>query len=136
LSGAELSGERMGAAFDHKDQEDEHSCFSDNTLKDLHNNATSVQNVLLGHYGDVSGPSIDDLLEAKDSKQAQKLRDKLQEALDDIDAIPAPFDQAILGDDDAPGRKEIQAAIQALQDFTDMLVQASKTLGIDLKFGG
>jgi putative iron-regulated protein len=52
LSGAELSGERMGAAFDHKDQEDEHSCFSDNTLKDLHNNATSVQNVLLGHYGD------------------------------------------------------------------------------------
>ena len=31
LSGAELAGERMAVAYDNKDQEDEHSCFSDNT---------------------------------------------------------------------------------------------------------
>src|SRR5262249_14556453 len=35
LSGGELTGERMSVAFDTKDQEDEHSCFSDNTTNDF-----------------------------------------------------------------------------------------------------
>jgi putative iron-regulated protein len=134
LSGAELSGERMKVAYDNKDQEDEHSCFSDNTLNDLHNNATSIQNVLLGRYGDINGPGIGDLVEAKDPGLAQKLRDQIQDAIDNIDAVPPPFDQAILGDDDTPERKHILAAIKALQGFTETLVDAAKTLDIDLKF--
>ena len=31
-------------------------------------------------------------------------------------AIPQPFDQAILGDDDAPGRKAVLALITSLED--------------------
>ena len=134
LSGAELSGERMKVAYDNKDQEDEHSCFSDNTLADLHNNATSVQDVLLGRYGDLDGPGVDDLVAAKDPALAQKLRDQIQDAIDNIDAVDMVFDQAILGDDDTPERKHILAAIQALQAFTETLVDAAKTLNIDLKF--
>ncbi len=134
LSGAELSGERMKVAYDNKEQEDEHSCFSDNTLKDLHNNATSVQNVLLGRYGDLDGPGIDDLVEAKDPALAKQLRAQIQDAIDDIDAVKGSFDNAILGDDDSADRKKILAAIQSLQAFTETLVEAAKLLDIDLKF--
>jgi putative iron-regulated protein len=133
LSGAELSGERMTAAFDDRAQENEHSCFSDNTLKDLENNATSIQNVLLGTYGDLDGPGIVDLVEAKDPALAAKLREQIQEAIDSIKAVPAPFDQAILGDDDGEGRVHVLAAIRSLQAFTLTLVDAAKALDIDLK---
>ena len=37
LSSHELAGERMAVAFESKDQEDEHSCFSDNTNADVVN---------------------------------------------------------------------------------------------------
>ena len=39
LSRGELAGERMAVAYETKDQEDEHSCFSDNTAADVTNNA-------------------------------------------------------------------------------------------------
>jgi putative iron-regulated protein len=119
-------------AYKLKDQEDEHSCFSDNTLADLHNNATSIRDVLTGTYGGHDGPGIDDLIEKKDAALAQKLRDGIQEAIDHIDAIaPMPFDQAILGDD-TPQRKDIKAAIDALHTFTTDLQQAAKVLGVPL----
>jgi putative iron-regulated protein len=132
LSGAELSGERMSVAYDNQDQEDEHSCFSDNTLADLHNNATSVQNVLLGRYADFDGAGIDELVEAQDPELASKLREQIQEAIDAIDAIPAPFDQAILGDDDGEGRVAVITAVRALQDFTETLEAAAKVLNVEL----
>jgi putative iron-regulated protein len=134
LSGAELSGERMNVAYENQEQEDEHSCFSDNTLKDLHNNATSVQNVLLGTYGDLDGPGIDDLVEAKDPALAKQLREQIQAAIDNIDAVKGTFDNAIIGDDSNADRKKIAAAIQSLKDFTESLLEAADTLGVELKF--
>lgn len=132
LAGAELSGERMGVAYKLKDQEDEHSCFSDNTLANLHNNAASIQGVLTGSYGKADGPGLDDLIEKKDAALAQKLRDGIQEALDNLDAIaPTPFDQAIQGDN-TPEREHIKAAIDALHTFTTDLQQAAKVLGVPL----
>jgi putative iron-regulated protein len=132
LSGAELSGERMSVAYDNQDQEDEHSCFSDNTLADLHNNATSVQNVLLGRYADFDGVGLDELVEAKDPALAGQLRDQIQDAIDAIDAIPAPFDRAIQGDDDSEGRVAVITAVRALQTFTTTLEDAAKVLNVEL----
>lgn len=134
LSGAELSGERMNVAYENQEQEDEHSCFSDNTLKDLHNNATSVQNVLLGKYGDLDGPGIDELVEAKDPALAKQLREQIQDAIDNIDAVKGTFDNAIIGDDSNADRKKIAAAIQSLKDFTESLLEAADALGVELKF--
>jgi putative iron-regulated protein len=134
LSGAELAGERMYVAYDNKDQENEHSCFSDNTLKDLENNARSIQNVLLGTYGDLDGPGIDDLVQAKDPALANDLRRQIQEAIDNIKAVPAPFDQAIQGEDDGEGRVHIDAAIRALEAFTATVSRAAEVLGIEVKF--
>lgn len=50
LSRGELAGERMEVAMDTQDQEDEHSCFSDNTHRDIVGNARGIQNVWEGRY--------------------------------------------------------------------------------------
>jgi putative iron-regulated protein len=90
LSGAELAGERMSVALDTQDQEDEHSCFSDNTHRDIINNATAIQNVYEGRYGMIDGPGTYDLVAARDQALADRLRDELQTSLQLAIAIPSP----------------------------------------------
>jgi putative iron-regulated protein len=132
LSGAELAGERMTVAYDNKDQEDEHSCFSDNTLADLYGNAVGIQNVYLGRYGTTDGAGLDELVAAVDPKLNDEMKQRLQASLDAIQAIPAPFDQAILGNDSSPGRQKVKAAIDALRAQTETLVDVATALGIQL----
>jgi putative iron-regulated protein len=50
LSEGELAGERMQIAFSSNSQEDEHSCFSDNTHRDIWLNAEGVSNSFTGTY--------------------------------------------------------------------------------------
>ncbi|MCA6060178.1 peptidase, imelysin family protein [Thalassolituus sp. ST750PaO-4] len=50
LSQGELAGERMQIAFADNSQEDEHSCFSDNTHRDIWLNAEGVSNSFHGQY--------------------------------------------------------------------------------------
>ena len=51
LAGTELAVERMEVATNNKDQEDEHSCFSDNTHRDVRLNLEGIANVYRGSYG-------------------------------------------------------------------------------------
>ncbi|MFT7109534.1 MAG: putative iron-regulated protein [Psychrobacter glaciei] len=77
LSEGELAGERMQIALVNNSQEDEHSCFSDNTHRDIWLNAEGVANSFYGEYAGydstqdgvdnittslVSGYGIDDYL--------------------------------------------------------------------------
>lgn len=50
LSEGELAGERMQIALSANSQEDEHSCFSDNTHRDIWLDAEGVSNVYRGKY--------------------------------------------------------------------------------------
>lgn len=50
LSEGELAGERMQIALNDNSQEDEHSCFSDNTHRDVWLNAEGVSNSYYGTY--------------------------------------------------------------------------------------
>ena len=50
LSEGELAGERIQIAFRGNSQEDEHSCFSDNTHRDIWLNAEGVSNSYYGEY--------------------------------------------------------------------------------------
>ncbi|MFT5578983.1 MAG: putative iron-regulated protein [Paraglaciecola psychrophila] len=52
LSEGELAGERMQISFSANSQEDEHSCFSDNTHRDIWLNAEGISN---SYYGDYAG---------------------------------------------------------------------------------
>ena len=50
LAGFETGGERLQAALDSQDREDEHSCFSDNTHRDMIQDIQGIQNVFLGSF--------------------------------------------------------------------------------------
>ena len=132
LSGAELAGERMQVAYDTKEQEDEHSCFSDNTITDLANNARSIQNVYLGKYGTLDVPGLDEVVRERDAALDQRMQENLKASIAAIEAIPAPFDQAMMGADDSEGRVRIAAAIKALRTQTTTIVDIALLLGISL----
>jgi len=63
MSYGELAGERMAVAYDGNSQEDEHSCFSDNTHRDVWLNAEGVANIYYGDYAgyDSNQDSVDDV---------------------------------------------------------------------------
>lgn len=132
LAGTELSGERMSVAYEERDQEDEHSCFSDNTHSDILQNAIGIENVWLGRYGTMDGPGLDDLVRARDPALAARITQELRDGVERARAIPAPFDQAILGADTTPGRTAIRGAIEAHRRNGRSIVEAAALLGLTI----
>ncbi len=134
LSRGELAGERLTVAYEEHSQENEHSCFSDNTTSDIVANATGIQNVYLGAVGDVDGPGIHDLVEAADSDLASKLQGEIAASVAAAESIPAPFDKSIAPGvpDDDPGRVAMFDTILALELQADTLVEAATAAGLVL----
>ena len=135
LSRGELAGERLEVALNSQDQEDEHSCFSDNTHRDAVLNATGIENVWLGRYkradGSVmQGPSPRDLVAAKDAALAERTSQQIAKSVASAQAIQAPFDREIIGGRDAPGRQRIQATVNSLVQQSKDLVSAANAVGI------
>lgn len=135
LSRGELAGERLEVALNSQDQEDEHSCFSDNTHRDAVTNALGIQNVWLGQYKRadgtvVQGPSLRGLVAAKDAALADKTTQQIAASVAAAEAIQAPFDREIIGGKDAPGRLRIQKTIDSLTQQSKDLVAAANAIGI------
>jgi putative iron-regulated protein len=132
MAASELSGERMLTAYENKDQEDEHSCFSDTTLADIAGNLQGIENVYFGNYGALDGAGIDTLVAARNPALDAKMRSQLTAAKAAVAAIPGPFDQAISGGDDAPGRVKVLAAVRAIQALGNTIVEIADELGITI----
>jgi len=135
LSRGELAGERLEVALNSQDQEDEHSCFSDNTHRDAVTNALGIRNVWLGEYkradgSIVKGASLRDLVAAKDAALADKTTQQIAASVAAAEAIQAPFDREIIGGKDAPGRQRIQKTIDSLTQQSKDLVAAANAVGI------
>ncbi|QBK06420.1 iron-regulated protein [Hylemonella gracilis] len=137
LSRGELSGERMEVALNTQDQEDEHSCFSDNTHRDIVANATGIQNVWLGSYKrrpgakgpqTVQGASLRALVAVRNSALADKTTAQIAESVADAERIPAPFDRAIL--DGSPGQPLIKKTVASLVEQSKLLVESASAIGI------
>lgn len=133
LSRGELAGERMEVALNSQDQEDEHSCFSDNTHRDIVANATGINNVWLGQYrqrdGSVlQGPGLRDLVAASNPTLADQTTAQLALSLNHAQAIPAPFDRAIIKG--AAGRAAVEQTVSSLVAQSKLLVQAASAVGI------
>ena len=127
LSGFETGGERLQAALDSGSQEDEHSCFSDNTHRDMIQDVRGVQNVWLGTYvrtdgSTVSGESIQAVVAAKDAELADAITAKIAESLALAEALQTPFDQEIVPG--AEGNARVQALIISLREQEDLLFEA------------
>ena len=135
LSGPELSGERLTVPYETKDQENEHSCFSDTTSSDVAHDALGIENVGLGRYQRVNGEvvkgtSLVDLIATRDRALSERLKADLARSVAAARAIPSPFDQAILGTDDSAGRAKIWATIQALQRQTETLADVASSFDL------
>ena len=133
LSRGELSGERMEVALNSQDQEDEHSCFSDNTHRDIVTNALGIQNVWLGQYKKrdgslLQGPSVRDLVAASKADLAEKTSAQLASSLAAAESIPAPFDRAIAKG--AAGRPAVEKTIASLVEQSKLLVESASAVGI------
>ncbi len=134
LSKGELAGERMAVALTNEDQEDEHSCFSDNTHIDIQMNFTGIENVYKGQYtrtnGDVvRGRSLSDIIGANDAAKNKLVLDQLAKTRGSIFAIPVPFDQAIINSKD-----KVTAGITDLRKLSDYIADAAFAIGIKLSF--
>jgi putative iron-regulated protein len=137
LSGPELSGERLTVAYETKDHENEHSCFSDNTRVDLEQDAIGIQNLCVGKYrrtsgGDLERPGLCSLVASVDPSLGSVLTAAVAKSVAATAAIPAPFDRAILGADASPGRVAIKRAITALDAQTNALTKAAAALGASI----
>lgn len=135
LSRAELAGERLEVPLASRDQEDEQSCFSDSTHRDIIGNARGIQNVWLGRYVELDGkrlegPALQELVAAIDPALAERLTAQINASLQAAEAIQPPFDREILGGGDAPGRQRIKQVIDALLRQSASLVEAARVLGI------
>ncbi|MEM9465094.1 MAG: imelysin family protein [Actinomycetota bacterium] len=136
LSRGELAGERMNVAYSERSQEDEHSCFADNTTADIIGNARGIEMVLKADYpGGVTGTSILDLFEDADSDLAEQLESEVDASLEAVRAIPAPFDQHLVDgvSDDDPGRMAILTGINALGAQTDTIVAAALAIDVAIE---
>jgi putative iron-regulated protein len=135
LARGELAGERMDVAYSERSQEDEHSCFSDNTTADLVGNARGVQMVITGDYpGGVGGTGVRDVVAEVDAGLADRLDAETEAALTALRSIPAPFDQHLADgvSDDSPGRRAILDGIEALGTVTDTIVEAAEAVGVPI----
>ncbi|QXP79503.1 MULTISPECIES: imelysin family protein [Winogradskyella] len=141
IAGDELSSERMIAPVDSTDginglgQEDEHSCFSDNTNRDIYANAQGVINVIYGSYGSVDGPSFYDLVNQADETQALALQTAATNAMTKVNVVgdnAQPFDYLITQEtsDDLTG--PVMQAVEALFILADEISASASVIGINL----
>jgi putative iron-regulated protein len=135
LSRGELAGERLEVAMNSRDQEDEHSCFSDNTHRDAVGDALGIENVWLGRYQRrdgtlLQGASLKDLVAQQDAALAERTTKQLAASVAAAQAIQAPFDREITGGKDGAGRERIQKTIASLVQQSKDLADAAAAIGI------
>ncbi|OJX75174.1 imelysin family protein [Magnetospirillum sp. 64-120] len=147
LSYGELAGERMKLGLMLHDPEEEHDCFSDNTHNSHFYDAKGIQNVYLGKYTridgtEVKGPSLSDLIAAKDASLDSEMKAKLDSTMDAMGVLVKTaeggeaYDQMI-GAENAAGNAKVQAAIDALVAQTRSLEKAVAVLALgEVKFEG
>jgi putative iron-regulated protein len=139
LASGELRGERLVVPYVTKDRENEHSCFSDATHLDHLNDVIGIRNVWQGHYvstsgtHDYTGTGVEALAREADPRLAAALDASLDALVTEL-GNPAlqPFETAILGVDEDPGRAAIQRAMKSLATFTHDLFDLSTRLDVPL----
>jgi putative iron-regulated protein len=128
LSGFETGGERLIAALEAQDQEEEHSCFSDNTHRDMVQDVRGVRNVWTGEYvridrSEVSGVSVREVIQAGDADVAARITAQIDQSLSLAGDLQPPFDQEIAAGN-AAGNARVQALAEALFAQRERLEEA------------
>jgi len=140
LSYGELAGERMKLGLILNDPEEEHDCFSDNTHNSHYYNQVGMMNVYLGRYQRidgtmVQGPSLSDLVRARDSHLDQEMRARLDATMAAMQALRERAEtletyDRMLAADNPDGNAVIQAGIDRLIDQTRSIERVIAALGL------
>lgn len=135
LSAGELSGERMAVALESGDQEDEHSCFSDNTNADVVNDLRGIRMVYRGSYPGLEGPGVDTLLADVDPGLAKQITAKIDANLAAARAFPATFERMIAAPEGSRENRALADEVTAIEQQGDLLAKAARALGVPVSFG-
>lgn len=130
LVSAELPVERMETAVENADQEDEHSCFSDNTHRDIALNLQSVINIYQGKYGTIDGASLEDLVKQANTEFYTATNTSITSVTAKVAAILTPFDLAISGGETSTEGKKVLAAATELKILGANLLAGATKIGI------
>lgn len=151
LSEGELAGERIQIAFSVNSQEDEHSCFSDNTHRDIWLNAEGVSNSFYGTYAGydsnldgtddvttnaVDGYGIDDYLTdvgltdvVAEATTALNLTETNYKAIDASARAGSPFDVLIM-EANRTENSDVSKTVKSLSAQARLLQTAADQLGL------
>lgn len=129
LVGFELASERIYAPFDSRDQEDEQSCFSDETHFDIFYNLQGAERVYL-----IASP----LVQQKNPQLDQTIKAGFKNLKVQHEALfkEKTFEQVITAPDDSAERSQLQEMILSLQTLGDHIRTAGSELGLELKNAG
>lgn len=130
---SELANERMAVAILTPSEEDEHSCFSDNTHVDVDKNYQGFVNVLKGEYkGASKGTGFYSLL-SDDTKEA------IDTLLTDIDSRVTAMNLAVSSEhfdyqikDGSSNKSNLTNAKNKLRNLGDTMVDVAREFGISL----
>ena len=140
LSYGELGGERMKLGLMLNDPEEEHDCFSDNTQNSHFYDGVGIRNVYTGRYlrvdgTELTGPSLADLVAAKDAAVDSQLRAELDASVTALQAIKTAAEGGLAYDQmleagNKEGEALILGAVNALVTQTGSIERAVGALGL------
>ena len=135
LTRGELAGERMNVAYSERSQEDEHSCFSDNTTADLLANELGIRMVITGEYPGLEGPGL--IVAVRGRRRRHGVgpddvgRRRRRSPGGDPGAVRPHLADGVPDDD--PGRASVLAGIEALEAQADRIVAAADAIGVTIE---
>lgn len=132
LISAELPVERMETALGNANQEDEQSCFSDNTHRDIILNLQGVINVYQGKFGLINGASLADLVKQANQEAYVDTESSINASLVKANAIMIPFDLAISGGESSAEGAKVKAAALQFKNLGANLLNGAAKIGIIL----
>lgn len=131
---SELANERIAVAVLTPSEEDEHSCFSDNTHRDILNNYLGFRNILTATYnGKKYGVSLLDSLDNDSKKRVKELMASIESKINSIDEIAKNkehFDYQIKPE--STQSKVIVKLKNEMRKLGDEMVNVAKANGINL----
>ncbi|WP_370408567.1 imelysin family protein [Tenacibaculum dicentrarchi] len=139
IANGEVALERLDAAIIEK-QENEHSCFSDNTNQDMWANVNGINNIIVGSYkradgSKVSGTSLIALTETVNKEIATHLKNKSETTLAKLDALldlKMPFDE-IISKEEIETKGPAGQLSFALKEEGKAIAEVAKKLGTPIQ---
>lgn len=130
---SEVANERIAVAVLTPSEEDEHSCFSDNTHRDIASNYQGFKNLLTGRYKGIKGKSFLDKVDAKTLQKIAKLMKSIEKRIDSINKVAtttAHFDYQI--QPNHPQARVIVKLKNLMRKLGDMMIVVALQNGVDL----